>query len=218
MAFDPDALRPLYRLEVGIPGASQALHIARAVGIDDELVDRARAILGERDSRLEEVIDQVQRTRLAAEKQRRAAEAERMRVEGESAELQKQVEEVDRRESWIREEAEHFVDDELKAARELLSSPLKDFLNAPQPYGERARGMLKLLESLLQRSALGRRREKYLEGVKKGHFVYVPRFRRRCRVHKVDRTKRHLVLDVGDLRMDVPFDDISWLQPLDSDS
>ena len=42
MAFDPDELRPLFRLDVGIPGASQALHIARAVGVAPEILARAR--------------------------------------------------------------------------------------------------------------------------------------------------------------------------------
>lgn len=216
MAFDPDALRPLYRLEVGIPGASQALHIAKVVGLDPAVLEKARSLLVERDSRLEEIIGQVQRTRRAAEEQRKRAEASARRAVGEERELAQKTEEVERRESWIREEAEHFVDEELRTARDLLVDPLKQFVNAPSPYDERARGMLRLVEGLLQSSSLGRRREKYLEEVKKGHMVYVPRFRRRCEVRKVDRKRRTIAVDVGGIRMDLPFDDISWLQPLDS--
>lgn len=216
MAFDPDALRPLYRLEVGIPGASQALHIAKVVGIEGGILDKARSLLVERDSRLEEIIGQVQRTRRAAEEQRRRAEEVARRAVGEEKKLTQRTEEVERRESWIREEAEHFVDEELRAARDLLVDPLKQFVNAPSPYDERARGLLRLIEGLLQRSSLGRRREKYLEEVKKGHMVYVPRFRRRCEVRKIDRKRRTIAVDVGGIRMDLPFDDISWLQPLDS--
>lgn len=216
MAFDPDALRPLYRLEVGIPGASQALHIAKVVGIDEDIVQKARSLLVERDSRLEEIIGQVQRTRRAAEEQRRRAEEVARRAVGEEKQLAQRTEEVERRESWIREEAEHVVDEELRAARDLLVEPLKQFVNAPSPYDERARGLLRLVEGLLQRSSLGRRREKYIEDVKKGHIVYVPRFRRRCEVKKIDRKRRTIAVDVGGIRMDLPFDDISWLQPLDS--
>lgn len=216
MAFDPDLLRPLYRLDVGIPGASQALHIAKVVGLDEAILAEARSLLVERDTRLEEVIANVQRTRRAAEEHRRQAEESVRRAAGEAKELQQKTEEVERRETWIREEAEHFVDEELRAARELLVEPLKQFVNAPSPYDERARGVLRLIEGLLQRSSLGRRREKYLESVKKGHMVYVPRFRRRCEVKKIDRKRRTISVDIGAVRMDLPFDDISWLQPLDS--
>ena len=161
------------------------------------------------------MIDRIQRTRKAAEEQRRHAEAVREQAEGDAAELQQKVEEVDRRESWIREEAEHFVDEELRAARELLAEPLRQFLNAPRPYDEKAKGLLLLLEGLLSRTRLGRRREKFLTGVKKGVFVYVPRFGRRCKVLKVEKKRRMLNLEVGGITMQVPFDDISWLQPLE---
>ena len=214
MAFDPDELRPLFRLDIGIPGASQALHIARAVGIAEPILTRAREILGDRDTRLEEIIARVQRTRKAAEAHRREAEVTRQRTEGAAAELRQKVEEVDRREAWIREEAEHFVDEELRAARGLLIEPLKQFLNAPAPHDERAAGLIKLVEGLLGSSSLGRRRESYVADVKKGHVVYVPRFRRRCTVLKVDRKRRLLRVEVGGLKMEVSFDDVSWLQPL----
>lgn len=214
MAFDPDDLRPLYRLDVGVPGASQALHVASAVGVAPQIVARAREILGDRDSRIEEMIDRIQRTRKAAAEQRREAEAAREQAEGEAHEVRRKAEEVERRESWIREEAEHFVEEELRAARDVLAEPLRQFLNAPRPYDEKAKGLLLLLEGLLSRSSLGRRRDRYLASVKKGFMVYVPRFRRRCKVLKVERKRRILTVEAGDLKMEVSFEDVSWLQPL----
>ena len=46
-------------------------------------------------------------------------------------------------------------------------------------------------------------------------MVYVPKFNRKCKVLKIDRKRRVLVVEVGAMRMDLPFDEISWLQPLD---
>jgi DNA mismatch repair protein MutS2 len=216
MAFDSDHLQPLYRLEIGLPGQSQALHIARAVGIDPGIVERAGALLGQRDERQEEIIDHIQNTRRLAEVHKREAEAYRHQAAGHAAELQQRVEEVDRRGSWLREEAEHFVEEELRTARELLSEPLRHFLNAPRPFDEKAKGLLLLLDGLLTRSSLGRRREKYVAEIRKGHFVYVPRFRRRGEVVRVDRRRRMFGVRLGDLTMEVGFDEVSWLQPLDS--
>mgnify|MGYP002713139542 CR=1 FL=1 len=216
MGFDRETLEPLYSLELGLPGHSNALHIAARVGIDEALVARAREILGQRDQSLEEMIGRVQATRQAAEKHRRAAEETRLKVRSEAKELEGRKEEVERKEGWLREEAEHFVDEELRAARDMLREPLGQFCNAPRPYGEKAQGMLKLLDELMKGSSLGRRRESYLETVKKGHMVYVPRYRRRCKVLKVDRKRRQLALEMGGLRVEVPYEDVSWLQPLDS--
>jgi len=215
MSFDPDTLEPLFQLELGIPGSSNALHIARRVGLAATIVDRASSLLGERDRSLEDVIDRVQRTRKAAEAHRREAEASKLAAADEEQAVREKAEELARRETWLEEEAEHFVDEELRAARELLSEPLGKFVNAPAPYGELAEGMQKLIAGLLSHSSLARRRRKFLESVRKGSFVYVPRFRRRCKVLKVDRKQEALKLEVGDLQMSLPFDDVSWLQPLD---
>lgn len=215
MAFDSDKLEPLYRLELGLPGESQALHVAGRLGMDPGIVERARSLLGQRDRSVEEMIDNIQKTRRAAERQRREAEDLQQTIEGSAAEVRELRAQLELREKTLREEAEHFVEEELRAARDLLAEPLKDFQNAPAPFGERARGMLSLIDGLLSRTTLGRRREKFLEGVKKGHMVYVPKFNRKCKVLKIDRKRRVLVVEVGAMRMDLPFDEISWLQPLD---
>ncbi len=215
MAFDSERLQPLFRLELGLPGESQALHVAAKIGIESEIVQRARSLLGQRDLTVEEMIDNIQKTRRAAERQRREAEDLQQTIQGDAAEVRELRAQLDLREKTLREEAEHFVEEELRAARALLEEPLRDFQNAPAPFGERARGLLKLIEGLLSRTTLGRRREKFLEGVKKGHLVFVPKFNRKCKVLKIDRKRRVIVAEVGAMRMDLPFDEISWLQPLD---
>lgn len=42
MAFDKDTLRPLYRLEIGEAGESCALFIAKRLGMNEEMTERAR--------------------------------------------------------------------------------------------------------------------------------------------------------------------------------
>jgi DNA mismatch repair protein MutS2 len=217
MAFDPDELRPIFRLDVGIPGSSQALVIAERVGVPKDVLDRAHKLLGDRDTSLDEMIARIQRTRKAAEEHRRAAETRRRQVQSDEDALREREEEIALKEEWLREESEHFVDEELRAARDMLQTPMKQFLGAPEPFGSKAKGMLELLSSLLGSSALGRRREQYAAEIKKGELVYVPRYRRRCKVLKNDRKKKLLAVEVGALRMDLPWDDVSWLQPLDKD-
>ncbi len=46
MAFDPDTLRPLYRLELGRAGRSCALLIAKRLGLDDQVLARAAQVCG----------------------------------------------------------------------------------------------------------------------------------------------------------------------------
>jgi DNA mismatch repair protein MutS2 len=73
MAFDGVSLRPLYRLDLGIPGSSHALDIASRVGMPAAVVERARVLLGTRDRTLDNLIERVQVAR-------RDAEADRQRT------------------------------------------------------------------------------------------------------------------------------------------
>jgi len=46
MAFDPDTLRPLYKLELGKAGRSCALLIAKRLGLDESILNRAAEVCG----------------------------------------------------------------------------------------------------------------------------------------------------------------------------
>ncbi|MFF2479479.1 DNA mismatch repair protein MutS [Paenibacillus sp. NPDC058071] len=48
MAFDPVTLKPLYRLEVGAAGESQAFAIASRIGLPEKVLERAKLLVQER--------------------------------------------------------------------------------------------------------------------------------------------------------------------------
>lgn len=54
--FDVQTLRPLYTLTVGIPGQSNAFAIARRLGLREDIVARAEALVGDRQTILEKAI------------------------------------------------------------------------------------------------------------------------------------------------------------------
>lgn len=64
VAFDPANFRPLYHLQYGVPGLSNALLIARNLGFSEALLERARSLLGEGETRT---------TNLAAQLEKRLA-------------------------------------------------------------------------------------------------------------------------------------------------
>jgi DNA mismatch repair protein MutS2 len=90
MEFDPDTLRPTFRLIPGRPGRSYGLDMAARIGIPDDVVQNARDRLPRDDARLESLLRQVEADteRLAAEREalgRELAQARQERSETESA-------------------------------------------------------------------------------------------------------------------------------------
>jgi DNA mismatch repair protein MutS2 len=84
MEFDPATGRPTFRLVPGPPGASEALALARRLGLPAEWLDRAEARLGSEHRDLRRLIAEVERVRqeLAATRERletEHADAEKLR-------------------------------------------------------------------------------------------------------------------------------------------
>jgi DNA mismatch repair protein MutS2 len=61
--FDLNTLAPTYRLLVGLPGRSNALAIAGRLGLSDHIVDAARSLVTEADLQIEDLLDEINRTR-----------------------------------------------------------------------------------------------------------------------------------------------------------
>ena len=77
--FDVNTLKPTYRLIIGAPGKSNAFAISSKLGLSDEIVDRAKALVSEENKHFEDVIEKLEASRLEMDKNR--AEAERLRRE-----------------------------------------------------------------------------------------------------------------------------------------
>ncbi|MBE3595552.1 MAG: endonuclease MutS2 [Hydrogenibacillus sp.] len=81
VAFDRETLRPTYRLLLGVPGASHALYIARRLGLEETVVERARARMSEGAKRSAEIVQDLSDRLQSLEAEHARLAAERARVE-----------------------------------------------------------------------------------------------------------------------------------------
>lgn len=72
--FDVNTLRPTYRLIIGSPGKSNAFEISRQLGIPDDIINDAKALLTGENRLFEEIIENLERTRLELETLRSQAD------------------------------------------------------------------------------------------------------------------------------------------------
>ena len=86
VAFDIATLRPTYKLLIGTPGSSNALAIAKRMGLPDEVITNAETGSAGQDDGAAELINQLQAAKVVMEKNKRAAtetQAEAARLESE---------------------------------------------------------------------------------------------------------------------------------------
>ncbi len=73
--FDVNSLKPTYRLLIGVPGRSNAFAISERLGIGKDIIDRAGQLVSSENTRFEDVVDMLEKSRLEMEEERsRAAE------------------------------------------------------------------------------------------------------------------------------------------------
>lgn len=72
--FDLETLRPTYKLVIGAPGKSNAFAISKKLGLDDEIIERAKRYVSGENRRFESVIERLENERVEMEKKRDEAE------------------------------------------------------------------------------------------------------------------------------------------------
>jgi DNA mismatch repair protein MutS2 len=103
VGFDLDTMSPTFRLHLGVPGSSGALFLARRLGLDGGLIERAEALVGDRHQGVELLLGELDGARRKLDDER--ALLERSRGE---AELAKARAEDAHRRAEEREKASHL--------------------------------------------------------------------------------------------------------------
>ena len=75
MEFDATTLRPTYRLQIGIPGSSNAISIASQLGIPSEILDEAQDFMGKNIVAVEDLLVELQEKREKIEADERDLQA-----------------------------------------------------------------------------------------------------------------------------------------------
>lgn len=142
--FDLQTLRPTYRLSIGLPGQSNALAIARNLGMPPDVIERARAGLTTEERDMESLLhDLREQLRAAEERAERAATAA---AEAEAL-----------REEWERRRAE--LDTETRGIREQARVQVRRELRAVERYLEKTRREVEASRIEQARADMARARE-----------------------------------------------------------
>ena len=112
--FDVATLKPTYRLMIGTPGKSNAFAISSKLGLSEEIINLAKENVNRDHQRFEEVIEQLEATRLEADRARDEAmqlkrDYEKLKSDAEK-EIKSRFFEVERQIERNRREAQQMLD------------------------------------------------------------------------------------------------------------
>ncbi len=118
--FDLDTLRPTYRLSIGLPGQSNALAIARNLGMPREVIEAAQGSLSSEERDMESLLGDLREQLRAAEDQAERTAAAMAEAESLRDELRREQAGLEADSRRIREDARQQVRRELRTVERHL--------------------------------------------------------------------------------------------------
>ena len=143
--FNVESLQPTYRLQIGIPGKSNAFAISRRLGLPEQIIDRANELLSEENIRFEDVITDLETNRIKAQSDKEYAE----RLRRELTDLKKQVEQE---RSNLKENKSQILDEARREAKIIVMEAK-----------EEANAVIRDLERMRQQGAKGKNLEERVQ-------------------------------------------------------
>ncbi len=176
MEFDLKTLSPTYRLQIGIPGHSNAFAIARRLGMREDVVKNAQELMSDEDSDINKMI-----AKLNA--QTKAATTARNRLETSLDRSQKLEQKLQQSLDWYNQRVQKQLDFAQERANEIIA--------------KRRKKADKIIEQLEQQKNVGIKENKIIEA--KGELNSLERQANNLAHNKVlQREKRRHHVSVGD--------------------
>ncbi len=130
--FDISIMKPTYKLLMGIPGRSNAFLISERLGMDENIIERAKTFKTDEDNRLEDVIQGLEATRQELEKEKKQFYDLNLKLENDKKELDYKLNNIENQKKDIiskaQEKAKNILDD-VRTRSELIFEELDNIKN-----------------------------------------------------------------------------------------
>lgn len=124
MEFDAQTLKPLYRIKIGLPGASNAIAISRRLGLGEKILNDALSFMTEGARNFENVLKSAEESRVKAEEKLSSVQSLENEWKRKVDEVNKKIEEINREKEKIsrsaRSETRRIIAERCETADEIL--------------------------------------------------------------------------------------------------
>ena len=215
--FDIETLSPTYKLLIGVPGKSNAFEISRKLGLSDYVISRAKEYINTENIALEDVLQNVEKNRIKAVEDREEAERLKEEIEKLKVEYDEKLEKLVSQRDKMIEKAKSEAFSIIRQAKEEVDIIIKELRSLEQERAskEKNRKIEELRKALT--SSMGSLQptvksmivpkvsNKEIKDLKPGEEVKVITLNQNGSVVSVDKKRKEAVVQIGIMKMTLPF-------------
>ncbi|MCC0646756.1 endonuclease MutS2 [Clostridioides sp. ZZV15-6598] len=215
--FDIETLSPTYKLLIGVPGKSNAFEISRKLGLSDYVISRAKEYINTDNIALEDVLQNVEKNRIKAIEDREEAERLKEEIERLKVEYDEKLEKLVTQKDKMIEKAKSEAFSITRQAKEEVDLIIKELRSLEQERAskEKNRKIEELrkeltssmgsLQPTVKSMIVPKVSSKEIKDLKPGEEVRVITLNQNGSVVSVDKKRKEAVVQIGIMKMTLPF-------------
>jgi len=211
--FDPETLRPTYKLTIGLPGRSNAFAIATRLGLPSNIVAHAKSMVTEGDLKVEDLLAEIHQQKEAIAQSREIADRARHEAETMARQLRERLNKIEGERTDILASAREDAQAQVELLREEIDRLRKNLSAGEKPEVTTIVAQIEQLEELaeaiapplppIEKPSLGPRKP-----IRLGDTVYVEKINSTGEVTKIERGM--IEVAAGSLRLKVKPEEVEW--------
>lgn len=215
MEFNSDTLSPTYKLLIGIPGESNALTIARRLGVSKEVIDKAESYISDENKKVEKMISNIKNKSEELEVIQVEVERIKRKAIADKEEYEEKLRKLEMEKNKILKEAYEKADTMMKEMQNKAAALVKKIQSEDAKKLD-AKNVQKSLNLL--RTSLKEDKSKNVESkkkitrkidIKEGEKVFVRSLKQYADVLKINKVKETVFIQAGILKLEVSLDDVT---------
>jgi DNA mismatch repair protein MutS2 len=209
MEFNQESLMPTYRFRSGIPGSSYAFELAERLGISHNLLNQARAQMGDEKTKLESLLQNLERQAQEYQIQLHQTAKEKERLESLVLSYEQKTLQLKRELGTIRKKAVEEAKEIVQQAHLKVEQSVKEIREsgAQQNIVRSSRQILKKLGEDLENYTIEEEKvTQHAENINKGDIVRIRDGHESGEVQEIQ--GKHAVILSGNARLRIPLADL----------
>jgi len=208
--FDVATLKPTYKLLIGTPGSSNALAIAKRLGLPLEVIKDAEATSAQEDENVAELVNQLQTAKITAEKNKQVSEQAKSEVLQLKQEYQMMLQKLADKEEYLEKQLHEDAFAGLRKVKGRIAR-IRSSRSSSQSILNSLDEIYQDLSEQLEKFPEEEQRQEFTRKLGIGDEVRIQSLNQVGTISKMDAKTEKVVVQLGMMQMTVPREDIEMI-------